>query len=77
MKKNIAVIGCGYWGQNLIRNFYELGCLHSVCDSDQDSAQKFANLYKVDNLSFNHILSDPSVNGVAIAVPAILHASMG
>tara|TARA_B100000963_G_scaffold327464_1_gene315223 strand:+ start:101 stop:1066 length:966 start_codon:yes stop_codon:yes gene_type:complete len=76
MKKNIAVIGCGYWGQNLIRNFYELGCLHSVCDSDQDSAQKFANLYKVDNLPFNHILSDPSVNGVAIAVPAILHASM-
>ena len=76
MKKNIAVIGCGYWGQNLIRNFYELGCLHSVCDSDLDSAKKFADLYKVDNLSFDHILSDPSVNGVAIAVPAILHSSL-
>jgi cell division GTPase FtsZ len=25
MKKNIAVVGCGYWGKNLVRNFSELG----------------------------------------------------
>ena len=32
MKKNIAVVGCGHWGKNLVRNFYELGVLASICD---------------------------------------------
>ena len=27
MKKNIAVVGCGYWGKNLVRNFSELEVL--------------------------------------------------
>ena len=36
MKKDIAVIGCGYWGKNLVRNFYELGVLHSMCDVDEE-----------------------------------------
>ena len=29
---NIAVIGNGYWGKNLVRNFFELGALRTVCD---------------------------------------------
>ena len=33
MEKKIAVIGCGYWGKNLVRNFYELGALHTACDA--------------------------------------------
>ena len=35
MKKNIAVVGCGYWGKNLVRNFYELNSLHTICDEDE------------------------------------------
>ena len=31
--KTIAVIGAGYWGANLVRNYFELGALHSVCDA--------------------------------------------
>ena len=31
---NIAVIGFGYWGKNLIRNFFDLGVLHSICDTE-------------------------------------------
>ena len=31
MKKNIAVVGCGYWGKNLVRNCSELNKLHSIC----------------------------------------------
>ncbi|MDD5529962.1 MAG: Gfo/Idh/MocA family oxidoreductase [bacterium] len=31
----ISVIGAGYWGPNIIRNFYELGCLTAVCDKDE------------------------------------------
>ncbi len=28
MKQNIAVVGCGYWGKNLVRNFAELCTVH-------------------------------------------------
>ena len=34
-KKRIAVIGVGYWGKNLVRNFYELGALAALCDSNE------------------------------------------
>ena len=29
---NVAVVGVGYWGRNLVRNFYELGALSLLCD---------------------------------------------
>ena len=76
MKKNIAVIGCGYWGKNLVRNFYELGCLVAICDPDIDLAKAISETYKVKNLSFNNILKDQSIEGVVLAVPASLHAKM-
>lgn len=28
----VGVVGCGYWGKNLVRNFHELGALRLVCD---------------------------------------------
>ena len=30
----IGVVGAGYWGKNLIRNFHALGALTAFCDSD-------------------------------------------
>ncbi len=30
----VAVIGAGYWGRNLVRNYHALGSLSAVCDSD-------------------------------------------
>ena len=33
-KPGIAVVGMGYWGKNLVRNFHELGALRVLCDSD-------------------------------------------
>jgi UDP-N-acetylmuramoylalanine-D-glutamate ligase len=30
---NVAVIGCGYWGKSLVRNFNQLGALAMVCDA--------------------------------------------
>ena len=35
-KQRIAVIGCGVWGRNIVRNFYNLGVLDTVCDMDDD-----------------------------------------
>ena len=76
MKKNIAVVGCGHWGKNLIRNFSELGALYSVCDSVTKAANLYANKYKIQNLSFSEIINDPNIKGVVLTVPAQLHSSM-
>ncbi|MFT4635394.1 MAG: UDP-2-acetamido-3-amino-2,3-dideoxy-glucuronate N-acetyltransferase [Chitinophagales bacterium] len=76
MKKNIAVVGCGHWGKNLVRNFSDLGNLAAVCDPNAEVAQKYADQYLVKNCSFSEILHDLSIEGVVLAVPATLHASM-
>ena len=76
MKKNIAVVGCGYWGKNLVRNFSELEVLSSICDPDTETANKYAGQYNVKNSSFIEIINDVSIKGVVLAVPAPLHASM-
>jgi len=34
-EKNIALIGAGYWGKNLVRNFHQLGVLKTICDGAQ------------------------------------------
>jgi predicted dehydrogenase len=76
VKKNIAVVGCGQWGKNLLRNFYELGALFSICDSKTETVNKYAAQYNVKNSSFIEILNDPNIEGVVLTVPAHLHASM-
>ena len=76
MKKNIAVVGCGNWGKNLIRNFAELDSLAAVCDPNEKLAQSYAAQYNVVNLSFSEVLNNSDINGVVLAVPASLHASM-
>lgn len=76
MKKNIAVIGCGYWGSNLIRNLYELGVLNSVCDDNQILARSKAQEYKVRNLGLSQILEDKNIKGVVVAAPAFLHSEL-
>jgi predicted dehydrogenase len=76
MKKNIAVVGCGHWGKNLVRNFSELGALSSICDPNSQIADQYASQYNVKKCSFTEILNDPNIKGVVLAVPAYLHASM-
>lgn len=76
MKKNIAVVGCGHWGKNLVRNFSELEVLAAVCDPNAELAQKYATDYKVKSLSFAEIVGDVSIEGVVLAVPAPFHASL-
>ena len=71
--KNIAVIGCGYWGKNLIRNFAEIGALTAVCDADPVQTQKFAELYDVQALTLAEVMDSPEIKGVVIAAPAALH----
>lgn len=35
IRNRVAVIGCGHWGKNLVRNFGELGALAMICDTSE------------------------------------------
>ena len=63
-------------GENLVRNFAELGALAAVSDLDNHLAQSFAKQYKVVNLSLKEVINDSTIEGVVLAVPAPLHASI-
>jgi predicted dehydrogenase len=73
----VAVIGAGYWGPNLVRNF--LACddtwLWAVCDLDLDRARKVVgkrtSVHTTTDLQ--EILDDPRIEAVAIATPAATH----
>jgi UDP-2-acetamido-3-amino-2,3-dideoxy-glucuronate N-acetyltransferase len=74
----IAVIGSGYWGKNLVRNFNNLGSLHAICDTNPDTLNNFAKQYPAVKgfLDYDQVLSNPEISGVALATPAPTHASM-
>jgi UDP-2-acetamido-3-amino-2,3-dideoxy-glucuronate N-acetyltransferase len=78
MDKNIAVVGCGYWGKNLVRNFAELGALRTICDSSIEVLSQFDILNTDINreTSFEAVLADKTINGVVISSPAVLHYYM-
>jgi len=77
---NIAVIGCGYWGPNLIRNFNSLSdCkVKMVCDVKADRLGHIKNLYpEVKTTSkFDDIISDKEIDAIAIATPVCFHYSV-
>ncbi|MFC2017478.1 Gfo/Idh/MocA family protein [Chloroflexota bacterium] len=78
MDKNIAVIGCGYWGKNLVRNFAELGALHTICDSSPDVLNQLGAIYPhaQRETSYEIVLANSEIKGVVIASPAAVHYSM-
>ena len=72
----LAVVGCGHWGKNLVRNFAELGALAAVCDENPEVAGRLADQYRTNARDWSSILADPAVQAVAIATPAVLHFSL-
>lgn len=78
MKKlNVGVVGCGYWGPNLIRNFRSLGdCkLKVICDLDQSRLNHMKNLYpEVEaTTDFKYVLGAAGVDAVIIATSVKSH----
>ena len=47
-RPSVAVIGAGYWGKNLVRNFYDLGALKLICEKNDsmlsDIIEKYNNV---------------------------------
>ena len=44
-EQKIAVIGMGMWGKNIVRNFYNLNVLNTVCDLDEESLKTVQEQY--------------------------------
>jgi UDP-2-acetamido-3-amino-2,3-dideoxy-glucuronate N-acetyltransferase len=74
--RHIAVVGCGYWGKNLVRNFAALDALAAVVDPRPAVAGQLASEFGAPARSFEEALGDASIAGVAIAAPAELHADL-
>jgi UDP-2-acetamido-3-amino-2,3-dideoxy-glucuronate N-acetyltransferase len=75
MAKNIVVIGSGYWGKNLVRNFHELGALLGICDIDENTLKSFKEKYPEirTHTDIGKAFTDSEVKAVAIATPAATH----
>jgi len=71
---NVAVIGCGYWGKNLVRNFQQLGALEAVCDVTAAGRATAASLAPQAKIvaDLEEVLAS-AVPAVAIATPAETH----
>ena len=72
---NVAVIGCGIWGKNVVRNFYNLEALHTVCDLDFDNRQKLKEQYPDVNIisDYNEVLKNTDIEAVAVVTPSHTH----
>jgi UDP-2-acetamido-3-amino-2,3-dideoxy-glucuronate N-acetyltransferase len=77
-KPFIALVGCGYWGKNILRNLYELGALHTACDSDPNLICMHKEKHPDINYttSFKETLNNPAVKAVVLATPAVIHAKL-
>ena len=74
----IACIGAGYWGQNLVRNFHDLGVLSWICEAEPGRRAQLSTAYPGVQIaaSIDQLLADPNVHGVAIATPAETHGDI-
>jgi len=77
MTIKVAVIGCGYWGPNLIRNFNQIDLtnLYYVCDLDEKKVEPIKKTYPYvkTTTDFKEILNDQNVDAIAIATPVATH----
>jgi len=77
MSITVGVIGCGYWGPNLIRNFAENegASLRWVCDRDARRLEKIARRYPASRAAQDHreLLADPRLDAVVISTPVATH----
>lgn len=74
---NIGVIGCGYWGPNLLRNFSdnESAQLRWICDVDEERLASMSRRYPMAQTTTDYraLVNDPAVDAVAVVTPVATH----
>jgi UDP-2-acetamido-3-amino-2,3-dideoxy-glucuronate N-acetyltransferase len=71
----IGLVGAGRWGENLIRNFFQLGVLNCVCDISEETLKKLSVKFPrvKTTKSFDDLLNDENIVGIVISTPSITH----
>lgn len=73
----LAQVGCGYWGQNLLRNFWEAEEIEltTACDLFPEPLARTKKRYPGVNLtqSYAEVLADPQIDAVVLATPVSTH----
>lgn len=75
MKNRIAVIGCGSWGKNYIRNLNDLGVLGAICDSNESRLQKWKERFPYLEIQSDSrsVLKNPEIDAAVISTPSWTH----
>ena len=77
---NIAIVGCGYWGPNLIRNFSSLAESKVLkgCDVDAQRLKHIKDLYSDIETTTNYddLINDTNIDAIAIATPVHTHFTL-
>ena len=76
--KHVAVVGCGQWGKNLVRNLVDLGVLRAACDIDSTKLTAVRERFQDVKLttSVADVMRDDEVAGIVIATPASSHHAL-
>ena len=76
----VAVVGCGYWDPNLIRNFSlcPTSTVVALCDQNRDILERAGNACPgaVRTTDFQEVLANPAIEAVALATPVSTHAPL-
>lgn len=79
-KLGVAVVGCGYWGPNLVRNFSACSATEvvSLCDQSTEAVARVAAACPSARreADFRDVLADPAVEAVAVATPVTTHGPL-
>ena len=72
---SVAVVGTGYWGKNLVRNFYQIGSLKMICDKNETVLGALQAQYAGVEICYalTDVLKRADIGGVVIATPAETH----
>jgi predicted dehydrogenase len=74
----VGLVGLGYWGPNLARNFDDLADLAWLCDMSDEKRGEFARRYPEARMTadFDELLADESLEAVVIATPVPTHYAL-
>jgi predicted dehydrogenase len=74
----IALVGCGYWGKNLCRNFHLLGALSAVVDATENGQATARSIAPDTQITdkLDDVLRNDQIQGVALATPAETHVDL-
>ena len=74
-KPTVGLVGLGYWGPNLARNFDDLAELRWLCDASPDALERYGARYPQTRttIDFDEMLGDLDLDAVVVATPAVTH----